>query len=78
MSIEIEDPKTLMEKIDAVANFIEQMFLAKMARQDGMFVESHKKASRLMHEIIHIDNGGIEKYIDELEHYKWMYQQLEK
>jgi hypothetical protein len=48
MSIEINNPKTLLEKVDAAANLVEQMFLAHMVKDEKMFSEAHNKASKLL------------------------------
>lgn len=50
MSIELENPKTLVEKIDAAANYVAQMLLAKTVRDDVQFEEAHARASRLLFE----------------------------
>lgn len=34
MSIEIDDPKTAFEKVDAAANFVEQMFLGPLRQME--------------------------------------------
>lgn len=48
MSIEIENPKTAFEKIDAAANLVEQMYLAHMIKDEKHFKEVHKKAGDLL------------------------------
>lgn len=48
MSIEIENPKTVAEKIDAAANLIEQMFLANKIGDQEHFSKVHKKAGQLL------------------------------
>jgi hypothetical protein len=48
MSIEMDNPKTVAEKIDAAANLVEQMNLAHMIKDEAKFKEAHKKAGRLL------------------------------
>lgn len=48
MSIEMENPKTVVEKIDAAANLVEQMNLAHMMKDEQMFREAWQKAGRLL------------------------------
>lgn len=48
MSIEMENPQTLLEKIDAAANLVQQMYLAHMIRDDVKFKEAHQQATRLL------------------------------
>jgi len=47
MSIEIDNPKTELEKSDALANLIEQMYLAHKTNNDNMFMIAYNKASSL-------------------------------
>lgn len=48
MSIEMENPKTLLEKVDAAANWVQQMYLAHMIRDETKFKEAHSKATNLL------------------------------
>ncbi|HYF69107.1 MAG TPA: hypothetical protein VD884_13280 [Ohtaekwangia sp.] len=48
MSIEMENPQTIAEKIDAAANLVEQMYLSHMIRDEKKFRESHKQAGDLL------------------------------
>jgi len=48
MSIEIEDPKTVYEKIDAASNLIEQMQLAHQIKDESQFKYAYKKAGDLL------------------------------
>lgn len=50
MSIEVDNPKTILEKIDAAANLVEQMNLAKITHDDAHFKKCHKKAGDLLFE----------------------------
>jgi hypothetical protein len=52
MSINVTNPKTLLEKADAAANLIEQMFLAHMVKDEKQFREAHTKAGKLMFEVV--------------------------
>lgn len=47
MSIKIDNPKTELEKSDAIANLIEQMYLAHKTNNDNMFMIAYHKASSL-------------------------------
>ena len=47
MSIEMEKPATLVEKLDTLTNLIEQMFIAHQVGNEALFRESHAKAARL-------------------------------
>src|SRR5688572_5995972 len=48
MSIEIENPKTIAEKIDAAANLVEQMMLSHAIKDEAHFKYAHKKAGSLL------------------------------
>ena len=48
MSIEMDNPKTALEKIDAAANLVEQMFLSHMIRDEATFKKSHQCAGTLL------------------------------
>lgn len=48
MSIEMENPKTLLEKVDAASNYVEQMMLAHMIKDEERFKQAHKEASGLL------------------------------
>lgn len=50
MSINLENPKTLIEKIDAARNFIEQMYLAHSIHDEATFIYAHKRAGDLLFE----------------------------
>lgn len=63
MSIEMDNPKTLLEKVDAAANLVEQMYLAHTMKDDKTFSEAHKKAGALLFEatqMIDEDEGDME------------------
>lgn len=46
----MENPKTLLEKIDASANLVAQMMLAHKMRDEKHFMEVYNKASILLNE----------------------------
>lgn len=48
MSIEMNNPKTVAEKIDAAANLVEQMNLAHMIKDESRFKQAHQKAGQLL------------------------------
>lgn len=52
MSIEMDNPKTIMEKVDAASNLIEQMCLAHMIRDEITFRKAHKKAGDLLLDVM--------------------------
>lgn len=52
MSIEMDNPKTLLEKIDAAANLVEQMHLSHMTRDEKHFQECHTRAASLLADAI--------------------------
>jgi hypothetical protein len=54
MSIEMDNPKTLLEKVDAAANLVEQMYLSHKIHDDPHFEESHKRASDLLFEALNM------------------------
>lgn len=60
MSIEMENPKTLLEKVDAAANLVEQMYLAHMMKDEPRFLEFKEKASQLLFESVQMLNESDE------------------
>jgi hypothetical protein len=48
MSIEMKNPKTVEEKIDAAANLVEQMYLAHMIHDEVKFKEAHSQAGSFL------------------------------
>jgi len=50
MSIELNNPKSVLEKIDAAANFVAQMQLAYMVNDGQTFRNAFKRASELLFE----------------------------
>jgi len=50
MSIELDNPQTTLEYVDAAANLIEQMFLAHMMKDEKTFNEAHEKAAKFLAE----------------------------
>jgi hypothetical protein len=48
MSIEMDNPATALEKIDAAANLVEQMFLAHTIKDESRFKYAHQKAGQLL------------------------------
>lgn len=48
MSIEMKNPKTVAEKIDAAANLVEQMNMAHMIRDEAHFKKAHQQAGDLL------------------------------
>lgn len=50
MSVEINNPKTVYEKIDAAANLVEQMMLAHTIKDEAHFKKVHKQAGDLLFE----------------------------
>lgn len=52
MSIEMDNPQTLLEKADAAANLVEQMSLAFMMKDTNQFQECYSKASNLLFDLV--------------------------
>lgn len=52
MSIEMDNPETLLEKVDALTNLVEQMLLAHRMRDEQRFNEAHDKAAQIGFEVI--------------------------
>ena len=50
MSIEMDNPKSLLEKIDAAANLVQQMYLAHIIRDETKFKDVHAQATTLLAE----------------------------
>ncbi len=48
MSIEMNNPKTLLEKVDAAANLVQQMHLAHIMKDEDKFKEAHNQATTLL------------------------------
>lgn len=62
MSIEMGNPKTLLEKIDAASNLVEQMFLAHMMKDEAKFKEVHKKAGELLFDAVRMADEAENNY----------------
>ncbi len=61
MSIEMENPKTLTELVDAAANLVEQMNLAYMIKDEDHFKKVHKQAGDFLFKALRkIEELGIE------------------
>jgi hypothetical protein len=52
MSTEIDNPETLLEKVDALTNLVEQMLLAHKMRDEKKFNEAHDKAAQIGFEVL--------------------------
>ena len=52
MSIEMDNPQTLLEKIDTLTNLVEQMLLAHRMRDEQRFNEAHDKAAQIGFEVM--------------------------
>jgi hypothetical protein len=48
----MENPTTLLEKADAAANLVEQMYLSHKIHDERTFEEAHKKAGDLLRDVI--------------------------
>ena len=46
----MDNPKSLLEKVDAAASLVQVMYLAHMVRDELKFKEAHKKATKLLAE----------------------------
>jgi hypothetical protein len=59
MSIEMDNPKTPIEKIDAAANLVSQMLLANTLRDAKHFKGCHDKAAKLLYDAMRqLETGG--------------------
>lgn len=47
MSIEMENPETTLEMVDALTNLVEQMFLAHQIKDERMFKIAYERAAEL-------------------------------
>lgn len=47
MSINMDNPQSLSEKLDALTNLIEQMYLAHRVHDELHFLMAHKQAAKL-------------------------------
>ena len=52
MSIEMDNPKTTIEKVDAAANLVQQMFMSHRIHDESIFNNAHKKATTLLSEAV--------------------------
>jgi hypothetical protein len=50
MSIEMENPKTVIEKIDAAANYVAQAEIAVLANDRSHLMRALEEAGKLLHE----------------------------
>ncbi len=57
MSIELDNPKTTYERVDAAANFVMQMRLAHQIKDERTFIMAHKRASELLAEALEEIDG---------------------
>lgn len=57
----MENPKTLLEKVDAAANLVEQMMLAKTINDDNRFKKAHQEAGKLLFDVMReMEEKGID------------------
>ena len=62
MSIEMDNPKTIEEKLDVIGNLIAQMYLAHTVHDEATFKTAHKRAGDLVWEVIEtIEEGKTDK-----------------
>lgn len=52
MSIEIDHPQTLLEKVDAAANLVEQMYLAAMIGDKPHLQKTHSQVAKILSDVI--------------------------
>lgn len=50
----MDNPVTILEKVDAAANLVEQMNLAHMIKDEAQFKKAHARASHLLFEVINM------------------------
>ena len=58
MSIEMENPKTALELVDAASNLVAQMMLAHRMRDESRFNEVHEKAADFLHRAVQVLDGA--------------------
>lgn len=51
MSIEMDNPQTPLEKVDAAANYVEQMYLSSKIGDIKTFEVAHTKAASLLADV---------------------------
>lgn len=57
----MENPKTIVELIDAAANLVEQMNMAKTIGDDKHFAKCHQKTGEFLHQaLVLCEEKGIE------------------
>lgn len=54
MSIEMENPKTALEKADALTNLIQQMAIAHRMKDESKFNEVYKRAGEIGFDLVHM------------------------
>jgi hypothetical protein len=52
MSIEMENPVTILEKVDTLTNLVEQMLMAHRMRDEQRFNDLHERASKIGYELL--------------------------
>ena len=52
MSIAMDNPNTIEEKLDVIGNLIQQMYLAHTVHDEATFKAAHKRAGDLVWEVI--------------------------
>lgn len=50
----MNNPKTLLEYVDAASNLVEQMYLAHMIKDEKKFKEAHDKAGKFLFEALQL------------------------
>lgn len=61
MSIEMKNPVTIMQKVDAASNLVEQMQMAHMIHDEAHFQDCHKKIGALLFDALRMmEEKGIE------------------
>ncbi len=51
MSIEMENPESVLEKADAASNWVAQMLLAHQVGDEDRFIKAHAEASCLLFDV---------------------------
>lgn len=61
MSIEMENPKTIIELVDAAHNLVHQMHIAQAIRDVKSFEKAFEKADKFLFEALQkLEESGIE------------------
>ena len=65
MSIEMDNPVSIYEKVDIISNLIEQMLLASIMNDKAKFNEAHARAGKLCFDTMRqMEKMGLQRTIE--------------